>query len=299
MQKFKNILIEIKEIERPLNPLILNLVEILKAEKIFFCFLEPINTEREDNSSHMSSDLDQKKEHLQLSCNKYLPQHLEYELIWINKDHPIKSLLQTLIIKDIDLLIFEYGKSSSQKEEIIKIAKISYCSILLIPENNFLKPIKRILVPVDFSNYSRHAMELALEIVNTGKILIVLNHVYYVPADYHATGKSYEESANLEKLAAKKECQKFLKDYNLYNEDISYSYILDDDRDPTDKIYKDAVDNETDLIIIGAKGKTQSPEILTGSIAFSLLLYNQQIPMMIIKNKKENYDLAEDIIRNI
>jgi len=300
LKNIKNILIEVNSPEAIIDPLVLYYITLLNIGKVYFYHLSSENDR--ENDDVLTSEIHLNPEDDLGNCKNIVQWNFPEgntilcERVFLEGDL-IKSILKVSVKNDIDLILFKYGNSVS-KEEIIKIAKNSYCSILTLPEGPSIKRISNILLPLDFSQYSRQALELALKIAETGKIMIILNHVYFVPSGYHATGKSYEESALLVKQAAKKECQMFLKDYDLYNTEISYSFILDDDKDPTDKIYNEVLESRADLLIIGAKGTTNSPNLLTGSTAFSLLINNQVVPMIIIKNKRENYDLAENVIIN-
>lgn len=295
--KFNNILLQVKDLTKPYNPIIFELADILDIKKVYLFQLVPQNDELQNNNL---IDKDIYLDELLTNAKNSFPlvDQIQFEFLAFSRE-PLKEILKGSINLDIDLIICEYGSENLKREEIIKITKNSYCSVLVLPENSSSTELKNLLVPVDFSEYSKKALEFALEVSSKRKIHLVLNHVFFVPSTYHATGKSYEESAIIEKQMAKKECQKFLKELNAEDSNISYSYVLDDDKDPTDKIYKDALDNNADLIIFGSKGKTNSAEFLTGSIAFSILLYNKQVPMLIIKNKKANYDLAEDFLRNL
>ncbi len=257
---FKNILIEIKDKETQFNDPLVFLIEILGIKKITFYYIYQHNNEiiADNQALEAYSDKDLLQKELKVFIERNITEHhsVQYEIIFIqnNSDH-VKSLLRTAIQKDIDLIIFEYGRNTATREEILKISKYSYCSVIVFPEPGPGNTFEKLLIPLDFSEYSRKALNVALNIAESRKVQLVFNHVYYVSSGYHATGKSYEESANLEKQAAKKEIQEFMSGYDFFNTNISYSFILDDDKDPTDKIYKDAVDKEIDLIIIGAKGK--------------------------------------------
>lgn len=298
VQNFNNILFAVKDLKKPLNSMIFHLAEILNVKKIFL--YQYLSHDEEQQNDDNFLDKDKYLEELKLHVTEIFPSfsQVQFEFLILNKD-PLKEILKASLKLDIDLIICEYGSGFLKREDILKIAKNCYCSALIIPQNCGSSEIHNILVPVDFSDYSKRALDCALKLSSVRKIAVTLNHVFFVPSTYLATGKSYEESAVNEKQMAKKECQQFLKHYYADDLYLTYSYILDDDKDPTDKIYKDAMDNNADLIILGSKGKTNSPEVLTGSIAFSILLFNQQIPMMIIKNKKNNYDLAEEYILNM
>jgi nucleotide-binding universal stress UspA family protein len=204
----------------------------------------------------------------------------------------VLDILKFVSQNNIDLIIFYF--SEKNHDAAIKITRSSACSVLLLSPELPVK-LDNILVPIDFSAYSKKALEMAFAFAEERKLRIFVNHIYYVPEGYHSEGKSYDEMAGLVYKNAKKEYQDLIKEYNSLAYHIIPSFILDDDKDPTDKIFKEALDQEVDLIIMFSKGKTASGSEIMGNTAKTLLLFNTTIPLLILKNKKENADIADYI----
>ncbi|CAN5455447.1 hypothetical protein BH23BAC1_BH23BAC1_02180 [soil metagenome] len=204
----------------------------------------------------------------------------------------VLSTLKHLSQISADFLILRF--SEKNREEAVKITRNSACSVLLMPPA-FPAKLSKILVPIDFSEQSLYALKMALTFAEKINLDIIINHIYYVPEGYHSEGKSYDEMAGLVNKNAKMEYQKLNKDLNFSAFNVLPSFILDDDKDPTDKIYKEALDTEAELIIMTSKGKTASGFEIMGNTAKALLFLNESIPMLILKNKKENADIADYI----
>ncbi|MEL7002516.1 MAG: universal stress protein, partial [Bacteroidota bacterium] len=103
-----------------------------------------------------------------------------------------------------------------------RLARRASCNLFIIPEGS--EPgVKKILVPIDFSKYSKLAMGQAIEIArrNGPDVEIVCQNVYSVPAGYHYTGKTFDEFAEVMKKHAEKDFDKFIKDINTHGVKIS------------------------------------------------------------------------------
>lgn len=199
---------------------------------------------------------------------------------------------------DIDLLIVSSTNDFNGSDLKNKIYKNVACSVFLLPFHIVKQSIETIFVPVDFSDFSREALNLAASYNEMNKLKIVLSHVYHVPSGYHATGKSYAEVAENIRQSAKRKLQDLIKEFDPLLYSFEFNLVLDDDRDPSEKIYLEAQNFNSDLIIMGAKGVTKSSEALTGNFSYSLCLVNETIPQLVLKNKKENLDLAKMMLRN-
>ena len=199
--------------------------------------------------------------------------------------------------KDIDLLIVG-RKLALTGTGIIpqKLLRLAPCNVLFIPEKN-PGDIKKIMVPLDFSEQSAKALYRAINFLQDKNIEILFNNVYTVPSGYHTTGKSYEDFAEIMKSHAAKDCEEFLKQFPL--EKIKYNcvYTLDNDKRPADKIYSVAMAQHVDLIFIGSKGRTSAASLLLGSVTEQLANYNSEIPLFVAKGKEEVMGFLDAILR--
>jgi nucleotide-binding universal stress UspA family protein len=289
---FENLLICVDDfyLENDFLNYLVNVLDLFKNEKI------NINiriTQKTTGSSSNATDPEAYKEEIEKvfsgKLNNYL--NCSYDLGSTSEDMVIKTL-KFLSQNNIDLLILKFTENN--QEEAMKIIRSSACSVLYV-SSVLPDKLENILIPIDFSDKSKLAFAAALKYAEIRKLKFILTHVYFVPEGYHSLGKSYEEMAVLIKSNAKKMLNEFIKEVNLMNYHISPSFILDDDKDPTDKIYKEATDHEADMIIMSSKGKTASGNTILGRTAKTIILYNDLIPLLILKNKKENADMADYI----
>ncbi|PSL07313.1 universal stress protein [Cecembia rubra] len=178
-----------------------------------------------------------------------------------------------------------------------RLARRASCSLLIIPENAVPK-IDRLLVPSDFSDYSKDAMEEAILIAEKyGKNTeIVCQNVFTVPSGYHFTGKSYEEFTSIMKMHAEINFKKFIRKIDTKNIHILPVYTQDEDDDPVEDILAKAKEINADAIIIGAKGRTAATALFIGSMAERLIQLNDEFPLLVTRPKGKNAGILDYIL---
>jgi nucleotide-binding universal stress UspA family protein len=200
-------------------------------------------------------------------------------------------------VKRVDLIVL--GRKSSLTGTGLhsrKIARTSSASVIFVPENPPAK-INKILVPIDYSKYSQMAFELSADIQKETGAKLYSNHVYKVPTGYYKAGKTYEEFAEIMLENTKKESRKFFNKIGADEIDFDFTYALDDDIHPADKIYKTASEQGVDMILLGSKGRSTAAAMLIGSVAEKLLQESHDIPIFLVKKGNENLSLIEALFR--
>ncbi|MCL6258784.1 universal stress protein [Aquiflexum sp. TKW24L] len=178
-----------------------------------------------------------------------------------------------------------------------RLARRASCSLLIIPEKSEPK-IDKLLVPSDFSDYSKDALEEAVIIVEKygGKAEIICQNVFTVPSGYHFTGKSYEEFTSIMLMHAEINFKKFIRNIDTKNIKITPIYTQDDDDDPVEEIIAKAKEISADAIIIGAKGRTAATALFIGSMAERLIQLNESFPLLVTRPKGKNAGILDYIL---
>lgn len=178
-----------------------------------------------------------------------------------------------------------------------RLARRASCSLLIIPENAQPK-MERLLVPSDFSDYSKDAMEEAVMIVEKygGNTEIVCQNVFTVPSGYHFTGKSYQEFTAIMLMHAEINFKKFIRKIDTKNIKINPVYTQDEDDDPVEDILSKAKEIDADAIIIGAKGRTAATALFIGSMAERLIQLNDEFPLLVTRPKGKNAGILDYIL---
>ena len=217
--------------------------------------------------------------------------------IVLEEGNPTQKIAEYVKDHEIDLVVV--GRKLKLRGTGIlpqKLVRFVACNVLFVPENNPLK-ISKIMVPVDFSNQSAKALDRALDIVRSNDIELVFQNVYTVPTGYSHIGKSYEEFAEIMKHHATNDFAKFIKGFDLEEIRNRTIYTLDDNSRPADKIYNTALKEGISMIVVGAKGKTSAATILLGSVTEQLANYDSQIPLFIVKDKKETLNFFKALLQ--
>ena len=264
---------------------------LLSLEKIFFVHIAKDLRLPEELLEKYPDLLGPLDESIEVDIQKKIDEYfsgLEVETKCIVQEgNPIDKILRLSKIKDVDV-IFMGRKKSLEGAGIASsgIARNCPCSLFLVTEDSKLK-VEKVAVPIDFSNHSYLAMNVALEAQRKNAFQVSAVHVYGVPLGYHKTGKSYAEFSQIMKLHAQNDFRHFLEK-GYFSADIPCEYVLTDEGKYADLVYEYAENNEIDLIVLGSKGRTPVSSILIGSVAEKLAYIDSHIPVLIVKSKGEN-----------
>ncbi|MFO7823385.1 MAG: universal stress protein [Cyclobacterium sp.] len=216
--------------------------------------------------------------------------------ILVKEGNAQETMLRWSKIKDIDLLVLGRKKIKSLSDSLVNNLTQKYPHpVLLLPENEQPLKIKNIFLPIDFSDHSRVSILLAREIAEITGAIIQCCHLYEVPKGYSKTGKSFDEFSGIMLENAKEDYSKFLGK-NKFPE-LPCTFILKQKKDEADNIMKQAKLNQSDLLIIGSRGRTKSAALLLGSVAEKLVNSNHEIPMLVMKEEGENMNFFEALFK--
>lgn len=276
------------------------LADLLKVETTFFVHVFE-SAELPDEVSKLFPELNEpidqviEEELTELVENEFSCSTCTKEII-VQKENSIPMLLEWAQNEDVDLMVV--GKKPAIKGSgtfARKIAKLSYTSVLLLPETAS-PSVDKILVPVDFSQFSRVAYRQAKHIAELRQAELICQHVYKLPRQYFpfvaATDKKLKEST--EKHVSK-ELDKFLNKLKLKDGKAHCEPLIDEKGDVARTIYDYAVNNAIDLIILGPKGGSHGEYFLMGSVCEKLMNYDNNIKMLIAKSKEEHESLLSEI----
>lgn len=233
------------------------------------------------------------------TLSKYQSDEINYDYdIEIVEGNPTNKILKWASIKEADLIVV--GKKPTENGSGIlteKIARLAHCSVAVIPKPIELKVNHAIFVPIDFSENSKMALEIALDIhrLVEDQISVVCQHGYRVPTGYHSTGKSYSEFAEIMKHNAENDFKMFMKKNFPDVENIRCIYSLDEENNPAKLAHDVALQENADFIIMGSKGRTGIASFLLGSVTEKMIKYDLEIPLVIIKDKRDEFGFLDAI----
>lgn len=224
-------------------------------------------------------------------------QDIEFSFV-VKEGQLSKKILKLAHEKSVDMIIIG-RKVTLPGTGVVsqRLARRASCSLLIIPEKAEPK-IDRLLVPSDFSDYSKDALEEAILIVEKygGKAEIICQNVFTIPSGYHFTGKSFEEFTSIMLMHAEINFKKFIRNIDTKNIKITPIYTQDDDDDPVEEIIAKAKEIKADGIIIGVKGRTAATALFIGSMAERLIQLNETFPLLVTRPKGKNAGILDYIL---
>ncbi|MDW7691067.1 universal stress protein [Flammeovirgaceae bacterium SG7u.111] len=217
--------------------------------------------------------------------------------VLVEEGNEVKTILKKIKIKEIDLTIINLDKENKKSTHLVeKVVQLAKCSVVVVPKDRVIhdREINKMLVPIDFSETSKMAVQMALAFQKgLDNAEIIFQHVYSVPAGYHTSGKSYEEFAKVMEENAKKMHKKFTANIEMGEVKSKCIYTLDENEEPSDKIHLAALEEKVNAIAIGSKGRSGAASFLLGSTTERLLRYHADLPIFVVKDKKEQFDIFD------
>lgn len=158
--------------------------------------------------------------------------------------------------------------------------------------------IKKIIVPLDFSDCSLGALKTAIEIAKNQKAEVILAHWYSRPYKLSMSTSGSQSTAKVDnKLDEKykKEIVSMMDDFltKINTEGVTTSKYLVFEKEITDMM-QIKIFSEVDLIVIGTKGASGLKEIFIGSVAQKIIRY-AQCPVLVTKEYVDYVNL-ENIV---
>lgn len=144
--------------------------------------------------------------------------------------------------------------------------------------------MKKILVPVDFSECSEYALEVASNLAKEYNAEVIALHMLMSDTPSASTNKEMPEGMFYIKLAEKR-FEDFLdKDYleGVTIRDAVYNYKK------FDELNTFAIDNDIDLIIMGSHGSSGLSEVFVGSNT-EKVVRSSDIPVLVVKKGLRNF----------
>jgi len=203
-----------------------------------------------------------------------------------------ESILEFIHTKDIDLIVIgTHGRHGvnrlimgSVAEKIVRLAPCSVLTVRCESGGNLKETLKTIVVPVDFSEYSRNALK---EAVNFANIYNATLHIVHIVEkfDYPSIYKSNEKKPELWNEDVKKktysEIERLVQEFG---GDKSKTKIHIEKGQPVRDIIRYCKDVNADLVVIATHGLRGIEYLLMGSVSEKVVRYSE-CPVLTIKNK--------------
>lgn len=205
----------------------------------------------------------------------------------VREGNPLEEILRDAEEVGSDLVIIGQKKETKTHGILAKkLARNVKCNALIVPENS-KHSLKKILIPIDFSDYSVKALQTAIainkQLEEPAEIICV--NVYELPdfASYNIskTREQFRQMMEKDRIEA---FEAFLQTYVPNEKEQIQKVVLQKEIEWTPHyIMKYANDNEVDFMVMGAKGHSKITLLMMGSVTEKLLSINDSIPTLIVK----------------
>lgn len=290
----------------PLDHKVLNYTQFicqsLPIEKIYFIHVAPKLELPESYLNAHPEHIQPLDEMLLAQMHQVVTNHLnipsqvevEYDVL---EGKLLNSLVHYSKVKLTDLMIV--GKRDQESHSNLtaeKLAQQSPCSVLFVPETYSLD-IRHILVPSDFSEHARLALETAIDIsaIIRGDTIHVL-YLYQVPLGHEKIGMSYEASAEEMRRYAEEDMQKFIAGIDPKGNQV-ISHVVDlDGRDKAHVIQEWLQQLDCQLLVMGSKGQSGLLHLFMGNLTEKLIKRDLRVPVLVIKKKNEHIGFFQALV---
>ncbi|MCC5927382.1 MAG: universal stress protein [Bacteroidetes bacterium] len=213
---------------------------------------------------------------------------------FIEKGTATNRILALMKTWPYDLLVL--GKKNSYIGEGVaarKLVKYVPASILMVPETARYT-MDHVTVPVDFSEQSARATNLAFQLADKQPDRITLQHIYEPPKEFfpYMPGEKEKKQAHDNAIKAAAE---FIRDYKI-NEDVDVELTLFREERMSDEIYNLCNQKKSDLIVVGYRARKNLIASLKDNLPERMSGYGFGIPLLIVKNPKTTLNLYESLI---
>ncbi|UZR95714.1 universal stress protein [Chondrinema litorale] len=228
---------------------------------------------------------------------KHKPEDLDIEIIYrVKNGDPLTEILEVAKNQDIDMIVVG-RKTIAEGSGLLsrKLARKALCSVLTLT-HNALPHFEKVLIPIDFSEFSYTALEKAVKLARQTPLEIVCLNIYNLPNGYLASGKSPEEFSKIVKKNNEKRFKHFIKDLDISGLNLKMKYQLDTRNARAKIIFNIALVEHVDMIMMGSKGKSKLAQAFLGSTTEKILLHNISIPTLVLKQKEVNVGLINSLL---
>ena len=210
--------------------------------------------------------------------------HVQFD---VKEGAPLEQLLEDAKDVQSDLVIIGQKSGVSRHGILAKnLARRAPGNTLIVPDQSKVR-LKRILVPIDFSQNSIDAMHTALSLNESLEepAEVVAVNIYEMPN--LSVYKIQRTRAQFEKMLRKDHEEAFEAFLNTHFPDhkdqIRIELIMQEAPGIAQYVMDFADEQEADMIIMGAKGHSKVELLLLGSVTEKLLAINEHIPTLVVK----------------
>ncbi len=208
---------------------------------------------------------------------------------------PFLEIIKIAKEKDVDLMVIgTHGRAGVDRVILGSVAervvRKAGCSVMVVRSKKYVG-FKRIIVPIDFSDCSRKALEHATATARAHNSKLTILHVYeesFIEPYVRAANSEEEAEEIIKEIEQVNESKydEFLNTIDLSG--VEYEKLLKKGI-PETEIVAIAMEQQANLIVMGTHGRSGIKHILVGSTAEEVV---RNVPCDIIVVKPDKFDFS-------
>ena len=226
------------------------------------------------------------------------PEIAERTTVEVHEGSGVPEMLRSARDRELDLMIVGRRLPSHQMgigSTFNRLARKAPCSVLVVPNRVHLH-LGRFLVPIDFSEHSKMALETALAIARSNKKerpQVVAQNVYCVGYGYKKAGVGFHEAGQQLEQRVHKKFDRLIRKVN--TDGVDFEFICTCSERTSAAIHDLASVMKMDMIVVGSRGVSTSPASLLGGTA-ERILCDSPLPVLLVKRKGETVHLLDALL---
>lgn len=296
MKRFKKILVplELAETDRAVLAMVSRIAGWAEPREIIFCHFSP--------KADLPAGLREKHPWIFEAIDKAALEKLNQEVhatvdppaetsctYHVTAGNPVRGALALILEREIDLVVV----ASEPSTTAVRLARKATCSVCVVPAgapSTAAKP----LVPVDFSDHSLHAWEIAAALASaSGSAAPELLHISHIHTGYRWSTLSREEFIALNDAHSHQEMDRFaaeLEDAGTaparhihHHESVPFGILEFTER------------HGFDFIVAGCRGRDALSSLLLGG-DIEQVISHSRVPVLAVKAKGTGRSLVEELL---
>ncbi|WP_276497495.1 universal stress protein [Pontibacter litorisediminis] len=204
-------------------------------------------------------------------------------------EEPNTEVILADIVKRFGIKLTLLGKKMSDKSTGslgTKLLRILPCSVLVFPETASFE-IRKVLVPIDFSDTSVHALRLSKNLSDQLGLQLEIMHVYRLPTQFFPLLSEEKAVRKAEEVVK----QKFADLQKRHQEiaTVPYTLVRAANKSIAERIILHLEKGRHDLLVLGLKGNNPLPSLSLGSVPTEMYNTDVDVPLWLV--------YSEDVIR--
>ena len=202
--------------------------------------------------------------------------------------------------RDLELDLVVVGRRLPSEQlgigsKFTRLARKCPCNVLVVP-NHTRTHLGRMLVPIDFSQHAKMALERAIALARSSgepHPEVVAHSIYSIGYGYKKTGTSLPKAAGeLEEITQNK-LKEFVGEVDTTG--VAFDTICTCAESIESAVHDLAAVRKMDMIVVGSRGLSWPAAALLGSTAERILV-TSPLPVLIVKEKGETTHLLNALL---